>query len=181
MQKRTRILLVIVTLVLMYALGKWLGFDQYLQVARLRQAVAEAGSLGPPLFVGIFVAAVVAQVPGIPFVLAAPALFPWPEAWLLCMLASNVAVIINFELVRRIGGKPLAEIEQPSLRRILSSLDARPVRAVALLRSLTIMFPPATNALALTGLSARDHALGSALGMLVPVTLLLLCGVWLTS
>jgi len=179
--KWARLSLVVVAIALLYALGKWLGFDQYVHAARLQKAVADAGNLGPALFVAIFIAAVVAQVPGIPFVLAAPLLFPWPKAWLLCTLASNVAVIVNFELVRRIGGRPLAEIQHPWLKGIMSSLDARPVRAVALLRTLTIMFPPVTGALALTRLRARDHALGSALGMLIPVTLLLLFGAWLTS
>jgi hypothetical protein len=36
------------------------------------------------------------------------------------------------------------------------------------------MFPPVTSALALTSLRARDHFLGSALGMLLPVTALVL-------
>jgi len=179
--KWSRLGLLLAALVLLYAVGRLLGLDQYLHNARLREAVTEAGSLGPALFVGIFVAAVIAQVPGIPFVLVAPALFPWPKAWLLCLLASNLAVILNFELVRRIGGRPLAKLQHPWLKRILASLDARPVRAVALLRTLTIMFPPVTNALALTRLRARDHALGSALGMILPVSLLLLAGAWLTS
>ena len=168
--------LLVIVLVAIYGIGKVYGLEQYLEGARLRKAVAEAGSLGPVLFVTIFVSAVVAQVPGVPFVLLAPALFAWPTAWLLCVLASNLAVLINFELVRRIGGQPLTEIKRPLLRRLFASLDAQPVRSVALLRTLTIMFPPVTSALALTRLSARDHALGSALGMLAPVTALLFVG-----
>ncbi len=168
--------LLLLALLAIYALGKVYGLDQYLEATRLRKAVAEAGSLGPVLFVAIFVVAVVAQVPGVPFVLLAPALFPWPAAWLLCMLASNLAVMLNFELVRRIGGQPLAQIKRPLLRRIFASLDAQPVRCIALLRTLTIMFPPVTSALALTRVSARDHALGSALGMFAPITALLLAG-----
>lgn len=139
----------------------------------MREAVDAAGSFGPLLFVSIFVAAVVAQIPGVPFVLIAPALFALPKAWLLCTLASNLSVLLNFYLVRRIGGSPLAELKHPLLRRILASLHRRPIVAVALLRTLTIMFPPVTSALALTKLSARDHAIGSALGMVLPVTLLL--------
>jgi uncharacterized membrane protein YdjX (TVP38/TMEM64 family) len=166
--------LVLVALATLYAVGKVSGLDQYLHAARMREAVDAAGELGPLLFVSVFVAAVVAQIPGIPFVLLAPALFSWPKAWLLCTLASNVAVLLNFELVRRIGGMPLSDLKQPLLRRILASLDARPIVAVALLRTLTIMFPPVTSALALTKLRTRDHAIGSLLGMLLPVTLLLL-------
>ena len=39
----------------------------------------------------------------------------------------------------------------------------RPIRTIALLRVVTIMFPPVTGALALTQVSAKDHAIGSAL------------------
>jgi hypothetical protein len=36
------------------------------------------------------------------------------------------------------------------------------------------MFPPVTSALALTPLRSRDHAVGSALGMLLPIAGILL-------
>jgi len=175
-----RALVVLLALSALFAVGKIFALDQYLHASRMRQAVDSAGSFGSVLFVAIFVAAVLAQIPGIPFVLIAPALFPLPKAWFLCTLASNISVLLGFELVRRIGGSPLAEIEQPLLRRILASLDTRPVLSVTLLRTLTIMFPPVTSALALTQLRARDHALGSAIGMLLPVTALLLLGSLLT-
>ena len=60
------------------------------------------------------------------------------------------------------------------LRRLFAQLEAHPVRTVALLRLLTVMFPPVTSALALTRLSARDHALGSLLGLPLPITGMLL-------
>jgi uncharacterized membrane protein YdjX (TVP38/TMEM64 family) len=174
MKKPLRWFLIITALGALYFFGKALGLDQYLHGPRLREAVAQAGTFGPLLFLSIFIGAVLAQIPGIPFVLLAPALFSWPTAFLLCLLASNVAVMINFELVRRIGGNALAEIKQPRLQRILASLETNPIRAVFLLRLLTIMFPPVTNALALTRLSTRDHAIGSALGMIIPIGLLLI-------
>jgi uncharacterized membrane protein YdjX (TVP38/TMEM64 family) len=180
MNKYLRWFLLLLMFALLYFLGKVLGLDQYLHSTRLREAVAAAGVFGPLLFVAIFIGAVLAQIPGIPFVLLAPALFHWPTALLLCLFASNAAVIINFELVRRIGGNALVEIKQPRLQRILASLETRPVRAVFLLRLLTLMFPPLTSALALTNLKSRDHAIGSALGMIAPILLLLAIGALLT-
>jgi uncharacterized membrane protein YdjX (TVP38/TMEM64 family) len=180
MKKPLRWLVIIAALAALYFAGKALGLDQYLHSPRLREVVAAAGLFGPLLFLAIFTGAVLAQIPGIPFVLIAPALFSWPMAFVLCLLASNAAVIINFELVRRIGGNALAEIKQPRLQRILGSLETNPIRAVFLLRLLTIMFPPVTNALALTRLSARDHAIGSALGMIAPIVGLLMIGALIT-
>jgi len=176
MNKKIRWIAIIAVLAACYVVGKLLGLDQFLQGARLHEVVAQAGPLGPLLFLGIFIGTTLAQIPGIPFMLVAPALFTWPTALLLCLIASNASVIINFELVRRIGGSALTEIKQPMLQRILASLDAHPIRGVFLLRFLTIMFPPLTSALALTNLSTRDHAIGSALGMLAPVTALVFIG-----
>ncbi len=169
-QKKVRIASALAFIVLAYAASKVFDFAHFFETAHLRQMVADAGPWGPLAFVAIFVAAVVGQVPGVVFVAAAPALFHLPEAWLLCFIASNLAVILNFALVRRIGGQPLSSIKQPWLRKLFGALDAHPVRTVALLRTITVMFPPVTGALALTRISAREHALGSAIGMLLPVT-----------
>lgn len=180
MSKRTRWILIIAVVAALYFAGRALGLDQYLHGPRLREAVASAGAFGPLLFLAIFIGAVLAQIPGIPFVLIAPALFHWPMAMFLSFLAANVAVIVNFEIVRRIGGNALTEINNPRLQRILDSLDVHPIRAVFLLRLITIMLPPVTGALALTRVSRRDHAVGSLLGMVVPIAALLGIGALLT-
>jgi uncharacterized membrane protein YdjX (TVP38/TMEM64 family) len=180
MKKATRWISILALLAALYIGGRALGIDHYLHADNLRAAVASAGAFGPLLFLAIFIGAVLAQIPGIPFVILAPALFHWPMAVFLSFLASNVAVLLNFEMVRRIGGNALAEVQSPYLRKILDTLDAHPVRAVFLLRLITIMFPPVTGALALTNVSRRDHAVGSGLGMVVPITLLLVIGGFFT-
>lgn len=172
--RRKRLLLVLLLLLLAPLLVRLTGVSEQLSVGHFRALVAEAGAWGALAFVGLFIGAVVAQVPGIAFVAVAPTLFQLPEAWLLCFVASNAAVVLNFALVRRLGGQPFAELTSPRLRRLFGQLDQHPVRTVALLRTLTVMFPPVTGALALTRVSARDHALGSVLGMVLPVTVILL-------
>jgi uncharacterized membrane protein YdjX (TVP38/TMEM64 family) len=181
MKKRTRWIIIIVALATLYFIGQTLGIDQYLQENRLREAVASAGALGPLLFLAIFIGAVLAQIPGIPFVILAPALFHWPTAIFLSFLGANIAVLLNFEIVRRLGGNAFAQIKNRRLQKLLDSLDEHPIRSVFLLRLITIMLPPVTGALALTNVSRRDHAVGSALGMVVPITGLLVVGTFLTS
>jgi uncharacterized membrane protein YdjX (TVP38/TMEM64 family) len=178
-RRATRIALLLALFVGLYLAGRALGLAEYLEPARIRTLVADAGAWGALLFVAVFVASVVAQIPAFMFVVLAPALFPWQHAWLLCVVASNVAVALNFELVRRIGGQPLGDVQRAWMRRAFASLDAHPIRSVALLRIVTIMFPPVTTALALTRLGARDHAVGSFLGMLLPITGLFLFGLLL--
>jgi uncharacterized membrane protein YdjX (TVP38/TMEM64 family) len=161
-------------LTLVPLLAPLLGLDSRYSVGALRDFVAQAGAFSWLAFVALFVLFVVLQIPGFAFVIAAPSLFELPEAWLLCVIASYLAVVLNFALVRKFGGQPLAELERPVLRRLFAQLEAHPVRTVLLLRLLTVMFPPVTSALALTSLRARDHALGSLLGIPLPVTGMLL-------
>ncbi len=172
-KKKVRIASALAFIVLAFAMSKIFDFAHLFDTAHLRQIVADAGPLGPLAFVVVFVGAVVGQVPGLVFVIAAPALFHLPEAWFLCFVASNVAVILNFALVRRIGGQPIGSLKQPWLQKLFGALDAHPIRTVALLRTVTVMFPPVTGALALTRISAREHALGSAIGMVLPLTCIL--------
>lgn len=174
LSRKAKIAIALALLLLAPLLARALGAESLLSTDELRRLMSRAGPLGSLAFVAVFVGAVVGQVPGFAFVMAAPALFRLPEAWALCFLASNVAVILNFAIVRKVGGQPLAGIERPTLKRLFAQLDRHPIRTVALLRILTIMFPPVTGALALTRLRARDHAIGSAVGMLLPVTAILL-------
>jgi uncharacterized membrane protein YdjX (TVP38/TMEM64 family) len=164
--------LLLLTLVPVFA--PLLGLDSRYSVGAFRGLVAQAGGWGWLAFLVLFVATVVVQIPAVALVIAAPSLFELPEAWLLCVVASYLAVLANFALVRRFGGQPLTEIERPLLKRIFNQLEAHPIRTVTLLRMLTIMFPPVTTALALTPVRARDHALGSLLGIPLPITGLLL-------
>lgn len=193
-RKTARVGMMLGGIVALYVAGRVLGVEQYLHAERIRELVGQAGALGPLAFMALFVGAVVAQVPGIVFVIAAPALFHFPQALALCWLASILAVITNFELVRRVDGFIATPDRHPSsappgqleaeggrswLAPLFDGLEQHPIRTVALLRIITIMFPPVTGALALTHVSARDHAIGSALGMLPPITLILAFTGWL--
>ena len=172
-----------------YVVGRMLGLEQFLHAERIRELVAEAGAFGPLAFLALFVGAVVAQVPGVVFVVAAPALFHFPQALALCWAASILAVIANFGLVRRVDGfiatpsTPPGQLHSAGKRSwlapLFAGLEAHPIRTVALLRIITIMFPPVTGALALTQVSARDHAIGSAVGMLPPIALILAVSGWI--
>ncbi len=164
--------LTLLTLVPVFA--PLLGLDARYSVTALRELVGQAGAWGWLAFVVLFVGMIVLQIPAFALVLAAPSMFEWPLAWSLCVSASYLAVLLNFTIVRKLGGQPLSEVERPFLRRMFTHLEAHPVRTVMLLRLITIMFPPVTSALALTQLKARDHAVGSLLGIPPPITGLLL-------
>lgn len=167
-----RLIFTLTVIITLSVLARTTGVSAWLNREHIQSMVESAGPWGPLAFVAVFVAAVVSQVPGLLFVAVAPALFRLPEAWALSFGASNLAVVLNFALVRKLGGQPLAQLMHPRLRQVLEHLDERPVRTVAILRTITVMFPPVTSALALTSLRARHHFIGSAIGMLLPITAL---------
>jgi uncharacterized membrane protein YdjX (TVP38/TMEM64 family) len=179
--KHMRPLLAIGLLIAITVALRGTGFTAWFDREHVEVVVARAGAWGPLAFIALFVGAVALQVPGLLFVAIAPALFSLEEAWLLSVLASNLAVVLNFELVRRLGGQPLAEIESKELKKLFDRLDEHPLRTVMLLRLVTVMFPPVTSALALTKLRGRDHFVGSALGMLPAITALVFAARLLVS
>jgi uncharacterized membrane protein YdjX (TVP38/TMEM64 family) len=179
--KHMRPLLAIGLLILITVALRSTGFAAWFDRAHVEDIVARAGALGPLAFVALFVGAVALHVPGLLFVAIAPALFSLEQAWLLSVLASNLAVVLNFELVRRLGGQPLAEIESKELKKLFDRLDEHPLKTVVFLRLVAVMFPPVTSALALTKLRARDHFLGSAIGMLPAITALVFAARFLVS
>ncbi len=153
------------------------GAGAYLDATRLRAWVAGADPLGGPLFVLVFVGGVVLQIPGLVFVTASPLLFPPLEGFGLCILAANLAVSANFAVVRKLGGTVQPPPAGSALARAFDRLTTTPIRAVALIRLFAFMFPPITAALALSPVRARDHAVGSAIGLLPAVTAFL----WIES
>lgn len=177
MSPRARTALILLACAAVLLGARLAGFDQALSVAGVRAAVERAGVLGPLLFSALFVAATLLQIPGIPLLMLAPALFGTGAAVALCLPLSHVAVLANFELVRRIGGRGVAPPRASLITRLFAQLDAHPVRTVAVVRGITIMFPPVTTALALTRIGRRDHFVGTLIGMTPPVALL----VWLSG
>jgi uncharacterized membrane protein YdjX (TVP38/TMEM64 family) len=73
--------------------------------------------------------------------------------------------------VRGVGGQALTAIERPLIKRILARLDRRPILVVAILRVIFFSAPWLNYSLALTQLRFRDHLIGTAIGITIPVIL----------
>lgn len=179
MSRGRRLSIILAGLIAVYLIGSRLGLDASTLSQALRAEVAQAGIWAWPLYCAGFVLGVVLQVPGMVFVALAPLLFQPLEAWCLCVLAGNLAVNANFVIVRRLGGQVLTELPWPWARRLLNNLESHPVRSVVILRTIFLMLPPVTGALALTRISGKAHAWGTFLGLLLPLTVMLGAGFWL--
>jgi uncharacterized membrane protein YdjX (TVP38/TMEM64 family) len=85
------------------------------------------------------------------------------------LAAAVCSVGASFLIVRAVGGKALAEIERPFVKRMMAKLDERPILTVLILRSIFWLSPPLNYGLALSNMRFRDYLIGSALGLIVPV------------
>jgi len=165
--------LIAVTVVLV-ALGKSSGLGAYFSADGLRSLTHAAGVWGPILFVLVFCVGELVHVPGVVFVAAAVLAYGRAGGGALAFAGAVVAVSVSFVIVRGIGGKPLAAIRWPLARRILSGLEERPVRTILVLRLLLWMAPQLNYALALSNVRFRSYVVGTALGLIAPITGLVL-------
>jgi len=169
-----RLVLLAVLVVGLFLVARVTGLNEYLSTERIRAVTAAAGFWGPIAFVLIFCVGELVHVPGAVFVAAAVVAYGRAGGGALAFVGALVAVSVSFVVVRTIGGKPLAAIRFSLARRILSELDGHPVRTIFLLRLLLWMAPQLNYALALSSVRFRSYLLGTALGLLAPITGLVL-------
>jgi len=148
-----------------------LGLSPSEIVERLREAMVSAGPLGVGLFVVVFAVGELAHIPGVVFVAAAALAYGRLAGGMVGYAGAVFSVAVSFWVVRTIGGKALAAIERPWVRRILDRLESQPIRVIVILRLLLWMAPPLNYALAMSNVRFRDYIIGSAIGLVVPIAL----------
>jgi len=157
------------------------GLTEQLSRERIRAVIDGLGPLGALAFVGLFVIGELAHVPGFVFIGAAILAYGRLAGGVLGYVGALAAVGVAFVVVRAIGGQALASIRRPFVTRLLAHVDARPVAAITVLRTLLILTPALTYALALTRVRFRDYMVGSALGLALPIALMSVLFDWLLS
>ncbi len=142
---------------------------QVVTAENVRGLASSAGLFGTLLFLGAFTAGNLLHVPGMPFVFAGVLGYGGFRGGLLALVGAVLAVTVTFLVVRLVGGQPLADVKRPLLKRLLGSLEHRPVRTVVALRTLFQMSPPLNYTLAMSGVRFRDYFVGSIAGLALPV------------
>jgi uncharacterized membrane protein YdjX (TVP38/TMEM64 family) len=171
MIKRRRTLVAAVLVVSLLVAARWLGLDELLSVARLREAMDAAGPVGVVAFWAVFALSALVALPALVFILAAltaygPAL-GLPVAFVGSLLAATVA----FLAVRcaAAAGKEAPAPGPQRFGRALKALSSHPVAVVAGLRSLLLLSAPVNLVLALSSIRYRDYIVGTAVGLLPPL------------
>ena len=161
--------------------AKATGLSESVDVDSVRAFMETAGPLGFAGFVGVFALGELMHVPGFVFVGAASVAYGAALGSGAAYLGALTSVSLSFVVVRTIGGQPLAEVKRPLVKRILSHLDERPLRTVMILRLIFWMAPALNYALAMSKVRFRDYLLGSALGLIIPIPLVVIFFDWLVT
>ena len=176
---KLRLLLVAALFAGLWIAGKTSGVLDDLDTERIRALVDGAGVFGALLFIAIFAVGELLHVPGMLFVGAGILAYGKLAGFAVSLAAALVSISVSFIVVRAVGGKALAEIERPFVKKMLARLERQPVRTVFVLRVVLWLAPALNYALALTSIRFRDYFIGSALGLVPPLIAAALMFDWL--
>lgn len=145
-----------------------------LDAASLQARLLELGVFAAPAFVVAFALGELLHLPGILFVVAARVVFGPTVGLALGYAGAVFALMVSFFVARHLVAAARATREpwRPRwrpLRATFERLESHPVKSIALLRLVLWLAPPLTYALAATKVRARDHLVGCAVGLVVPV------------
>ncbi|MCA9563896.1 MAG: TVP38/TMEM64 family protein [Myxococcales bacterium] len=171
---RRRLILLAVFILSVLAVGYFTGVFDHLTKENI-QAVAESqGALGLVAFTALFTVGLMFQIPGNVFIAAAVLAYGKLYGGLASYAAMLIGVSVSFAFARKVGGRALSRVRRPIMKRMLAALDSRPILVVTGLRVLFSGSPQLNYALGLSRIRFRDYFLGSAIGLLPPMTLIIL-------
>jgi uncharacterized membrane protein YdjX (TVP38/TMEM64 family) len=160
--------------------GRASGLTADLSTERVRAIVDGAGAWGALVYVALFAALQLVQVPALLLSIAGVLAFGRFGGAVLAYAGSVVSVSLSFVVVRGLGGQPLGELRNRRAQALLGQLERRPFWVVFVLRALFLASPPITYALALSRVRYREYLAGSAAGLVVPCAVVAaLFGTWL--
>jgi uncharacterized membrane protein YdjX (TVP38/TMEM64 family) len=169
--RRWRLVALAVAIVATLVVARATGVHESLTLDGIRAKVTAAGAWGALGFLALFVVGELLHVPGLVFIGAALTVWGPLQGGALGALGALLSLVTSFVVVRAIGGTALEDVRSGLLRRVLDGLERRPIATVALARAILILSPPVTYALALSGIRFRDYFIGSAIGLVPPLTL----------
>jgi uncharacterized membrane protein YdjX (TVP38/TMEM64 family) len=149
--------------------GTFTPLGSYFSTAKIRTLATSAGSWGVVIYLGLWMVGNLVYVPGLVFVAAG--VLAWGHWWggLAAYCGAFLAAICSFTIVRAVGGKPLAEITNPRILRILNRIEKRPILSVAFVRSFSMSAPALNYALALSPIPWVPHLIGTVFGLIPSV------------
>lgn len=157
------------------AASGWPDATAAMSPKRVRDALDAVGPLAIVIYVVGFALAELCHLPALVFVAAGVVKWGKFVGWLTALAMAPISCAFSFVVIRRIGGEALlTKINWRAVRTMLARLERHPVGTVIALRTVLFLSPSINYALALTKISLRDFFVGSALGLVAPLTLVVL-------
>lgn len=171
MHRYKRLLLVVLFLALLWALFEFSGLRAHFSLQFVHDRFAEHAVGGLLIFCGLFALGNLIQIPG--WVFLAAAVLALGEGWggLATYVAACFSCAVTFWVIRALGADALRQVGGRLGRRVFAQLDAHPVRSIVLARLLFQTAPAVNVALALSGIGFRPYAIGTLLGLPIPIAL----------
>lgn len=164
-----RLFSVLLFLILLLAIFEISGLRSHFNLAYLHQILVDHPITGLIVFILIFAMGNLVQIPG--WIFLAAAVLALGRTWggIATYVAAIISCSVTFFSIRLIGGDALRSLKGKLATRLLSRLDAHPVRNIALLRMLFQTVPPLNYAFAMSGIRFRDYLAGTLLGLPLPI------------
>ena len=169
MRQYTRLFLVLLFLAVLLAAFELSGLRGHFSLAYLHQILSDNPLSGLLVFILVFALGNLVQIPG--WIFLAAAVLALGRTWggLATYIAAVLSCSVTFFAIRGVGGSALRKLNGKFATRMLSQLDAHPIRNIALLRILFQTVPVLNYALALSGVRFRDYLIGTLLGLPLPI------------
>jgi len=178
-------LLILGALIAFVAYVYFSGLYSYLNEDTVRRLLTESGIWGPFLFIGLYVLGELVNIPSVLWIIVAGLTWPPVQAFVIAWVASVIAAVVVFVFYRYIARDVVQGRLPDRMKDLDSRLESGGLWAVAGIRLVAFLAPWTHPALAVSSVSLRDYVLGTALGVVPGVLLLVLFGGnitgWITS
>lgn len=169
-------LLILAALFALVAYAYYSGVYTYLNQETLHRLLTQSGIWGPLIFIGLYVVGELINVPSVLWVVAAGLTWPAPQAFAIAWVASIVSAGVVFAFYRYVA----RDAVQGRLPERMKGLDARlqsgGIWVVTLIRLVAFLAPWSHPALAVSSVTLRDYLIGTAIGVIPGVAVLVLFG-----
>ncbi|MEZ5004281.1 MAG: VTT domain-containing protein [Chitinophagales bacterium] len=159
-------------IIIAFAVKLFTPIGQQMTIENLQLFFEPLGFWGIALFIIAFCLAIILQLPGVIFIGAAIPLFGTVMGPVVAYVGSLAAVIASFFFARSMGGNAMAHIKSARVQKLLLKVESKPIKTIIILRLMMWVAPPLNYALAFSKIPVQQYIYGSAIGLLIPISVL---------
>ena len=142
--------------------------------AQVYDAMDKAGALGVLLWAMGFCLAELCHLPAMVFIITGVLRWGHFLGFALASIMAPLSCAVSFVVVRRIGGQALTNVQWRFVQRMMTRLERKPVVTVVILRTFLFLSPSLNYALALSNVSFKNFMIGSTIGLVAPMSMVVL-------